>query len=56
MNNELINGIPSQQFNGEDCIIIPARLIRGVTYELLSDDIIPQLTIEVMADWNWRLR
>lgn len=56
MNNELINGVPTQQFNGEDCIIIPTRLIRNITYELPCVDIIPKLTIEIMADWNWRLR
>jgi len=52
---DLINGIPSQQFNGEDCIIIPARLIRNVSYEIPYDDkTISTLTIEVVADWRLR--
>jgi len=54
MNNELTNGIPSQQFNGEDCIIIPIRLIRHIDYEMPCDEIRPTLTIEVVADWRLR--
>ena len=54
MNNELTNGIPSQQFNGEDCIIIPIRLIRNVSYEIPCDKKISTLTIEVVADWRLR--
>lgn len=50
MNNDLINGIPRQQFNGEDCIIIPTRLIRHIEYEMRCDRIVPTLTIEVIAD------
>ena len=55
MDNELIHGVPTQQFNGEDCIIIPIRLIRNVTYDMPCRDVIPTLTIEVIADWRLRL-
>ena len=55
MNNDLINSIPSQQFNGEDCIIIPTRLIRNVSYEIPYDSAsVGHITIEVVADWRLR--
>lgn len=51
MNNELINGIPSQKFNDEDCIIIPMRLIRNISYDIPYDSTsIECITIEVVTD------
>lgn len=51
MNNDLINSLPNQQFNGEDCIIIPTRLIHNISFEIPHDRAsIECITIEVAAD------
>jgi len=40
---------------GEECIIIPMRLIRNVSYEIPYDSAsVGHITIEVVADWRLR--